>query len=371
VHKRFLLVSTMLLLVATFYVPSVHAGYWEKTVDVMVIADEEFNFEFPHGWQRYLGWGIYIGDAFAHFESVFGIEMILRGWWDTWDSTDGEDDIGVLLQEALRECGGVYNTTSGFWEWEPKMVNIPGWGSYHIDLVMVFTGQYPTDYVGFSPPEWNALIVRGWYPDVPRTQLLMHELSHQFNCQHCNDVECVMYKPLDPFEIWHAQWCLTCQTTINANKARFWRWVETGGGGGGGECPTLFVWNGTHYADEGVLDIHAESDITVQHEIQNTLTLKGLVYSLELRELDNFTSHLDQVKLYAVDDQGEWHLSPLIYAVHSELGWVTWKLRFDDENRVDMTPTQSIDLGFLPSIPYSEAAYFVFETNGHNRKALY
>ena len=138
-------------------------------------------------------------------------------------------------------------------------------------------------------------------------------------------------------------------------------------GGGGGECPTLFVWNGTDYLSEGVLAIHAESDITIQHSIQNTLALKNGVYRLELRELDNYTSHLDQVKLYAVDDQGEWHLSPLLYADHSELGWVTWKLRFDDENRVDLTPTQTIALRFLPSIPYSQTAYFVFEVNGYDR----
>jgi hypothetical protein len=152
----------------------------------------------------------------------------------------------------------------------------------------------------------------------------------------------------------------------------FWDpYASSGGGPGGGECPTLFIWNGTDYASEGVLDIHAESDITVRHEIQSTLALENEVYRLELRELDNYTSHLDQVKLYAVDVQGEWHLSPLVYASHSELGWVTWRLRFDDETRVDLTPTQSIELRFLPLFPYSETAYFVFETNGHNRKALY
>lgn len=81
---------------------------------------------------------------------------------------------------------------------------------------------------------------------------------------------------------------------------------------GGGGCPTLFVWNGSDYAEEGILDIHAESDITVQHELQNTLALKNHVYNLQLRELDNFSSHIDQVKLYAVDNQGKWHLCPLI-----------------------------------------------------------
>lgn len=143
-----------------------------------------------------------------------------------------------------------------------------------------------------------------------------------------------------------------------------------GHGGGGSLCPTLFVWSGTDYVEEGLLNIHADSDITVQDQIQNTLALENGVYKLQLRELDNFTSHIDQVKLYAVDSEGEWHLCPLTYAYHSELGKVTWKLFFDDEKRVALTPTQTIDLKFLPSIPYGKTVDFIFELNGYNRKAL-
>ena len=137
---------------------------------------------------------------------------------------------------------------------------------------------------------------------------------------------------------------------------------------GGGGCPTLFVWDGTAYAEEGILDIHAESDVTVQRQLQNTLALEDGAYKLELRELDNFTSHIDQVKLYAVDYQGEWHLCPLIYAYHNELGKVKHTLRFDDENRVDLKPTETISLEFAQPIPYGETAYFIFEINGYNAK---
>jgi len=139
-------------------------------------------------------------------------------------------------------------------------------------------------------------------------------------------------------------------------------------GGGGSICPTLFVWNGTSYVEEGILDIHAESDVTVQHQIQNILALENDVYKLQLRELDNFTSHIDQVKLYAVDYKGEWHSCPLTYAYHSELGKVKRTLLFDDSNRVDLKPTETIDLKFAPSIAYSQTAYFIFEINGYNRK---
>ena len=133
-------------------------------------------------------------------------------------------------------------------------------------------------------------------------------------------------------------------------------------------CPTLFVWNGSQYVYEALLNIHAESDVTVQHQIQQTLVQDDLFYKLQLRELDNFTSHIDQVKLYAVDSEGEWHSCPLAYVCHSELGKITWKLRFDDSKRVDLHPTEIIDLKFLPSIPHSETAHFMFEINGYNRK---
>jgi len=72
------------------------------------------------------------------------------------------------------------------------------------------------------------------------------------------------------------------------------------------------------------------------------------------------------VKLYAVDYEGEWHLCPLIYAYHNTLGKVKHTLRFDDNNRVDLEPTETIDLKFAQSI--SETAYFTFEINGYNQK---
>ncbi|MDH5754150.1 MAG: hypothetical protein OEY95_02940 [Candidatus Bathyarchaeota archaeon] len=132
-------------------------------------------------------------------------------------------------------------------------------------------------------------------------------------------------------------------------------------------CPTLFVWNGSQYVYKALLDIHAESDIRVQHQIQQTLVLDGLFYKLQLRELDNFTSHIDQVKLYAVDHDGEWHTCLLIIAKHND-AYVTLKLLFDDDTRVDLAPSEIINLKFLPSIPHSQTAHFIFEITGYNRK---
>ncbi|TET21001.1 hypothetical protein E3J74_00370 [Candidatus Bathyarchaeota archaeon] len=158
--------------------------------------------------------------------------------------------------------------------------------------------------------------------------------------------------------------------TMNSDHTLKAYFEYSDGGGGGGGCPTLFVWDGEEYAEEGILDIHAESDMTVQHWIQNTLALENGVYKAQLRELDNYTSHIDQVKLYAVDDKGEWYLCPLTYAYHNELGKVKHTLRFDDDNRVDLKPTEIIDLKFAPSISYDKTEYFIFEINGYNLKPL-
>ena len=135
-------------------------------------------------------------------------------------------------------------------------------------------------------------------------------------------------------------------------------------------CPTLFVWDGSQYVEEATLDIHADSDVTLQHTIGETLVPEKNFYELSLRELDEFTSHIDHVKLYAVDsDDGETHETHLTNAIHSELGDVKEFLLHDDDTRVDLTPEQTIDLRFtLPNIDDDDVAYFIFEINGYNMK---
>lgn len=191
--------------------------------------------------------------------------------------------------------------------------------------------------------DWDdGYTLTDWYPSGA-TAYASHSWSD-------GGYKCVKVRAQDSSEAW-SDWSPNLGVTI----------------GGGGSCPTLFVWNGSNYESEGLLNIHADSDVTVQHEIQNTLALKNNFYNLQLRELDEFTSHVDQVKLYAVDHQGEWHMCPLIYAKH-ENSYVTLKLLFDDEKRVDLKPSQTINLNFLPSISHSEIAHFIFEINGYNSK---
>jgi len=74
------------------------------------------------------------------------------------------------------------------------------------------------------------------------------------------------------------------------------------------------------------------------------------------------------VKLYAVNNQGRWSSCPLTDAQHNSLGNIKGILRYDDENRVDLKPTETISLEFAQPIPHEKTAYFVFEINGYNMK---
>jgi hypothetical protein len=135
----------------------------------------------------------------------------------------------------------------------------------------------------------------------------------------------------------------------------------------GNPCPTLFGWNGSEYVEEGVLDIHGDSDVTFLQGIEQTLVPEHRLYKLSLRELDEFTSHIDYVKLYAVDNNVKKYKCHLVQAVHNELGHVEGLLLLDDGSRVDLNPLQTIDLKFTAPNT-NEIAYFIFEINGYNIK---
>lgn len=135
-----------------------------------------------------------------------------------------------------------------------------------------------------------------------------------------------------------------------------------------GGCPTLFVWDGEQYAEEETLNIHAMSDVTVDHSITHALVPENGSYKMQLRELDAFTSHIDSVRLFALGEDGSRHTCKLLNAQHSELGRVRRQLLRDDGIRTDLEPTQVIELSFNMPGSCKRAFEFVFEINGFNSK---
>jgi hypothetical protein len=141
---------------------------------------------------------------------------------------------------------------------------------------------------------------------------------------------------------------------------------------GGDGCPTLFVWNGTEYADHGVIPIHDPSGQDIIRQIPlagREVAVDNYVAKFKLREgwpeLNFSESVIDQVRLYAVDEEGNCHLCPLINATHSRLGNVILKLLFSDDWRAQTLFLETIDLQFL--MPYPEVENYVFHIEGCNQ----
>jgi hypothetical protein len=244
--------------------------------------------------------------------------------------------------------------------WQIQILPVRGFGQYDFDIQLKPSYQL-TVKTKIIEGDAEVINVNIWVDGVRYLSLVNITLS---SGNHIVQAELYFYRRvywLYTFDHWgngSTNNTITVNATRNIDLTAYYHEEY---------CPTLFVWNGTQYVYEALLNIHAATDITVQHQIQQTLAPDGIFYKLQLRELDNFTSHIDQVKLYAVDANGGWHTCPLTIAKLNDT-YVTLKLLLDDDRRVDLYPSQIINLKFIPSIPYSQTAHFVFEINGYNRK---
>jgi len=144
------------------------------------------------------------------------------------------------------------------------------------------------------------------------------------------------------------------------------------GGGGGESCPTLFVWNGSGYVDYGIIDIHNPSGEDVVREVSvqsEDVSISNYKARFRLREgwegLSYSESVIDQVKLYAIGNDGNRHLCPLISAEHSRLGNVLPQLLLSDDYRAQMLLLETVDLTFV--VPWQNIQGFTFAIEGCNK----
>jgi len=140
-------------------------------------------------------------------------------------------------------------------------------------------------------------------------------------------------------------------------------------------CPVLSVYDGTEYVEEGLLDIHNPEgmDVVYEHSLAVTPQRVDGAYLFRLTEHPKTHSYIDQVKLYAVLEDGTLKELPLIWAWHSEDGNVLPMLLHSDEWKADTLgadlnegTSQSIDLKFAALSPNLEIADFVFQIEGNN-----
>jgi hypothetical protein len=151
----------------------------------------------------------------------------------------------------------------------------------------------------------------------------------------------------------------------------------TGSGGYPEPCPTLFVWNGTAYVDYGVIDIHNPSGEDVVREVPvqaEDVGISRYKAAFRLREgwlgLNFSESVIDQVKLYAINENGNHMLCPLIKAEHSRLGNVLLRLLASDNWKTQILLLEAIDLKFIVPYPLHKIQNFTFTIEGCNMLKL-
>jgi hypothetical protein len=144
----------------------------------------------------------------------------------------------------------------------------------------------------------------------------------------------------------------------------------------GGGCPMLSVYDGTDYVEEGLLDIHNPEgvDMVYEHTLVTTPERADGAHLMRLTEHPKTHSFIDQVKLYAMLEDGTMKELPLTWAWHSEDGNVLPQLLHSDEWKADTSgadhnegTSQSIDLKFAALSPNLEVTGFMFQIEGNNR----
>lgn len=145
--------------------------------------------------------------------------------------------------------------------------------------------------------------------------------------------------------------------------------------GGEAGCPMLFVWNGTEYFYEGLLNIHSSEgiDVITNRTLISTPRRVNGTYLLRLTEHPLTHSYIDQVKLYAELKYGVVIQLPLVWAWHSEDGNALPQLLFSDEWKAETLgaafnngTSQSIDLKFIALPPNLSVTGFIFQIEGNN-----
>lgn len=142
--------------------------------------------------------------------------------------------------------------------------------------------------------------------------------------------------------------------------------------GGGGGCPILFVFDGNSYVSEGLLDIHASDDVIKWHWLSTTPESVNHRFMFRLIEHPQTISHIDNVRLFAILQDGRMLELPMLSAVHSANGNVRCQLLISDDIRTNTLGadhnngnSEYIDLQFVAP-PGHEIVEFFFVLEGYN-----
>ncbi len=317
-----------------------HFGYVEPPVTKTFVANTEFGLSFCSPYHRYFTETSENPDGLKHAQVYVNLDnpdMFFIGFENLYGQGDKDFNDMVISLEIVNRPPNTPSKPSG-----------PTSG---------YTGSSYTYSTSTTDPDGDSIYYIFDWDDGSTTTVGPYSSGTSVSASHTwssSGTYHVTVKAKDVNGLL-SDWSAALTVTISSS------------GGGGGGCPTLFSWNGSAFVKEALLDIHSDQDVTVDYTLEHLMPVDGLCI-LQLRELDNFTSHIDYVKLYAVDENGNWYKCSLIFAWHSQLRLVTTELLYDDSTRVDLTPQQKVWLIFLIPNDIDNVHYFVFELNGYNMK---
>ena len=201
--------------------------------------------------------------------------------------------------------------------------------------------------------------------------IIIHEVGHCYGLDHCSNWFCVMHKPWWPFEL--TEFCDGCENDIDKDY-----YGDPPGGGGGGGCPSLYVFDGSDYIGEGMLNIHDITgvDKVYIHTLQTSPSQLKNKINLRLIEHPLTISDIDHVRLYGRIDNGQWVSLRLKSAIHSTMGEVRRLLQHSDDLRVaelgadhNNGVSETIDLEFATEsdINLLEFCFIIEGNNAHEK----
>ena len=172
-----------------------------NTVNVWIVADEEYRDTFGSNWQT----EAYntIEGADDAFYSDHSINFVV-GKYSTWDSTDSTDSSSVLLSEAQSETG-----------WNSNQQGM--------DMLAIFTDQGMDNRGRSESMNYNggdAWIMKHQISADWDWHLAQHEASHNYDCPDHGYTGPVCIMTYANMMI-TANWCVDCDQTIETNRNHF------------------------------------------------------------------------------------------------------------------------------------------------------
>jgi len=392
-------------------------------VDVLCAGDEEFMSDPNNVGRAEQG----IADANSRpymvdcFEDTFNLHFAVRGW-KTWDSDDDTHDPRLMAYEVWTETG--FETGMEYDGYTIEMLcaftgqDIEGYYAVTFpdaNITLIEAGSVST----VAKADWIIRHEFSWQfhcPDGCTNYCVMNSILAYFGhyfadwCPTCRDwINTHKYKwSLPQLSISASSGGTTypapgtytysygSSVTVTAqgySRYIFDYWILDGATKYGNEitvtmdsdhdltayfeyigyvggCPTLFVWDGSGYVDYGVIDIHNPTGEDVVREVPvqaEDVGISNYKATFRLREgwegLNFSESVIDQVKLYAINEDGKLKLCPLLSATHSRLGDVREYVVSSDDVKVQTLLLETIDLTFKVREDFQG---FVFVIEGCN-----